>query len=114
MGFLYDREETDSEIRIRYTRYVPAFVVLIIAYTLVLFIFQSPWATAIVGFASIFVIFRDQWTVRSMLLAAKDEGRVTRSGRSWSMANPLTYHIAKDAARRRPSKGTQRAKKKRR
>jgi type IV secretory pathway VirB3-like protein len=114
VGFLYDKEETDAEIRIRYTRYVPAFVVLIVAYTLVLFIFQSPWATLVVGFASMLVIFRDQWTVRSMLLAARDEGRVTRSGRSWSMANPLTYHIAKDPSRRRPTKGTPRPKKKRR
>jgi hypothetical protein len=117
MGFLYEQEETDTHTVIRYTRYVPGFVILIVAYMLVWFLFQSPAGVAIVAGLGMFVIFRDQRAVRRMLLPAHKEGRVIRSGRSLSMGNPLTFTIEKTAQQRRstprgPHKGTQRTKKK--
>ena len=116
MGFLYIREESDTRTVIRYTRYVPAFVLLIVSYALAWFVLRSAiGVTLIAGFA-MFAIFRDQRTVRRLVMDGRKEGTVTRSGRSWSIANPLTFTIerARRPAQRGPHKGTQRSRKKRR
>lgn len=119
MGFLYEREDTDTHTVIRYTRYVPGFLILIVAYTVVWAFFRSPVGVAVVAAFGMIVIFRDQRAVRTLLLPAHKEGRVVRSGRSLSLRNPLTFTIEKTSDERRrtprgPHKGVQRSKRKRR
>ncbi len=116
MGFLYEREETDSHTVIRYTRYLPAFALLLAAYAFMWFAFQSAIGVTVVAAAAMFIVIRDQRTVRRLLIEARKEGKVTRSGRAWSISKPLTFTIDKAGPRAaRPlRKGTQRTKKKRR
>lgn len=116
MGFLYQREETDSHTVIRYTRYLPGFALLLAAYAFMWLAFRSSIGVTIVAAAAMFIVIRDQRTVRRMLIEARKDGRVTRSGKVWSISKPLTFTIDKGRPRapRPVRKGTQRTKKKRR
>jgi len=115
MGFLYEREETDSHTVIRYTRYLPGFALLLAAYAIMWLAFRSSIGVTVVAAAGMFIVIRDQRTVRRLLIEARKEGRVTRSGRAWSISKPLTFTIDKATQRgaRPVQKGTQRTKKKR-
>ena len=107
MGILYERIENDSETVIRFSRYLPALVLIGVTYLTLVVLVRNVWLAVFASLLVVFIMSRDMRSVRHELMAAQREGRLTRSGRRMSIRNPLTYVIS-NRRTKRPRKGKRR------
>lgn len=107
VGILYERTENDHETVIRFSRYLPALVLIAATYLTLVILVRNVWLAVFASLLVVFIMSRDMRTVRQELMAAQREGRLTRSGRRMSFRSPLTYVITKKRTKR-PRKGKRR------